>query len=163
MPYVIVGDEAFPLKPNLMRPYPGKSMGKPRSQKLDGQNINMAIKAKRIFNYRLSRARRVVENSFGIMSQKWRIFRVPINADIDLVELIVQACVCLHNFLLIKKYKYYANATSIQDVDLNGTAFYPLQNKITSHKRTAAEVREEYANFFVNEGAVDWQEEMVFK
>ena len=49
MPYVIVGDEAFPLQNHLMRPYPGR--GCPEDQQ--------------VFNYRLSRARRIVENAFG--------------------------------------------------------------------------------------------------
>ena len=40
-PYVLLGDEAFALRPNFLRPYPGKSLNNPR----------------RIFNYRLSRAR----------------------------------------------------------------------------------------------------------
>ena len=44
MPYVIVGDEAFPLLRNLMRPFPGRSC--PRAQM--------------VYNYRLSRARRIV-------------------------------------------------------------------------------------------------------
>lgn len=51
VPYFIVGDEAFPLKPNLMRPYP--------SAQVRGDFD------KRRLNYRLSRARRVVENAFG--------------------------------------------------------------------------------------------------
>jgi len=54
MPYIIVGDEAFPLKKYLLKPYPGSQIQGDRS--------------KRIFNYRLSRARRVSENVFGILS-----------------------------------------------------------------------------------------------
>jgi hypothetical protein len=50
--YVITADSAFPLKKNLMRPYP-----EPQS---------MEDVEKRIFNYRLCRARHVVENAFGI-------------------------------------------------------------------------------------------------
>ncbi|XP_063913285.1 uncharacterized protein LOC135129945 [Zophobas morio] len=73
MPYVIVGDEAFPLTTNIMKPYAGMhSKGSPE----------------RIFNYRLSRARRVVENVFGIASSVFRVLRKPI-----------LAVVYLHNFL----------------------------------------------------------------
>ncbi|CAN7943147.1 unnamed protein product [Ixodes pacificus] len=57
LPYFFVGDEAFPLKTCMMRPFCKK---------------RQFLHEQRIFNYRLSRARRVVENAFGILAQKWR-------------------------------------------------------------------------------------------
>jgi hypothetical protein len=48
MPFVLVGDEAFALSEHVLRPYP---------------NINWT-RLKHIFNYRLSRARRIVECTF---------------------------------------------------------------------------------------------------
>lgn len=83
LPHVLVGDEIFPLKPWLMKPYPGRN--------LDEQQ--------RIFNYRLSRARRTIENTFGILSAMWRIFRVPIRASVETVEGATKAAICLHNYL----------------------------------------------------------------
>ena len=50
--YHLVGDEAFALKTWMMKPFPGL-----------GRNTE-----ERIFNYRLSRAKRVVENVFGMLS-----------------------------------------------------------------------------------------------
>ncbi|VDH94097.1 Hypothetical predicted protein [Mytilus galloprovincialis] len=82
-PYVFVGDEAFPLKQYMMRPYP-------RTQ-LDY--------TKRIFNYRLSRARRVIENAFGILASRWRIFRRLILATPEKSKEIVKAALSLHNFV----------------------------------------------------------------
>lgn len=49
-PYTFVGDEAFALKPYMMRPYPGRALD---------------TEKKKVFNYRLSRARRCIENTFG--------------------------------------------------------------------------------------------------
>ncbi|XP_033989775.1 protein ALP1-like [Trematomus bernacchii] len=61
--YHIVADEAFPLKEYLMKPY---------------LNRRLAVE-QRIFNYRLSRARRVVENAFGILANRFRVFLTTIN------------------------------------------------------------------------------------
>ncbi|KAL4103856.1 hypothetical protein QTP88_019191 [Uroleucon formosanum] len=56
LPYVFIGNEAFRLVPHMMRPY----------SKIESRNDS----EKKKFNYRLSRARRTTENSFGLLSQE---------------------------------------------------------------------------------------------
>ncbi|KAH7949270.1 hypothetical protein HPB49_006933 [Dermacentor silvarum] len=100
MPYFFVGDEAFPLKTFMMRPYSRKTLQPLLVTTADSNQSFEEKHQRRIFNYRLSRARRVVENAFGIMAQRWRILRRPFKAKDDNVNRIVCACVTLHNFLL---------------------------------------------------------------
>jgi len=97
-PYVLLGDEAFPLSTYMMRPYS-------RSGRL---NIS-----KKIFNYRLSRARRTVECAFGILVARWRIYRQPIITRTSTAVKAVQATVILHLLLLIKNWTYYLQKEGI--------------------------------------------------
>ena len=82
-PCVAVGDAAFPLLPNLMRPHPGR------------ENVI----EKQVFNYRLSRARRVVENAFGLLSTRWRVFHSEIALQPQHTNSVVKAACALHNLL----------------------------------------------------------------
>lgn len=82
MPHVFLADEAFPLRRNLLRPYPGHTVGE-----------------KRVFNYRLSHARRLVECAFGILATQWRIYRRVLGVSPQVAESAVKATVVLHNFL----------------------------------------------------------------
>ena len=86
MEYFIIGDDAFPLRPWLMKPF---------------KRRNLAI-GERIFNYRLSRARRVSENAFGILANRFRVLLTTMQQDPKTAELIVTACCCLHNLMRVR-------------------------------------------------------------
>ena len=82
VPYYFVGDAAFEMRSNLMKPFPGLNLDERR----------------RIFNYRLSRARRIIENAFGILVSRWQFLLKPIGPDV--VIKCVLASIILHNFLM---------------------------------------------------------------
>ena len=83
MPSVLVRDEAFALSEHVLRPCPNKK----------------STLLKRIYNYRLSRARRIVECTFGILANKWRIFHRPIGVTPDFCDIIIKPCCILHNYV----------------------------------------------------------------
>ncbi|KAH7974134.1 hypothetical protein HPB49_010290 [Dermacentor silvarum] len=134
--------------------------------------------SKRIFNYRLSRARRVIENAFGIMAQKWRILRRPFKAKDDNVRRIISACVVLHNFLLKESptsrsaycppgtadhLDWQGNITegSWRAEDSSNTALPSLRSTGCHSTRAAYRVRDLLAKYFVTDGKIPWQEYMI--
>ncbi|XP_022169591.1 protein ALP1-like [Myzus persicae] len=159
IPHTFVADDAFPLKKNIMKPYPG-------TQEKGSK--------KRIFNYRLSRTRRVVENSFGIVSATFRVLRKPMLLEPKKATIITLTCVHLHNFLR----KSFSSRTSytppgIFDIeDLDGGTIIPGQwrrdqNNLTPLARigrkpslAAQEIRDEFCDDFFQSaaGKVPWQD-----
>ena len=60
---------------------------------------NMTV-PQQIFNYRLSHARSVIENAFGILSQRWLINNAALSWKLSTIRKIIMSTVCLHNFIL---------------------------------------------------------------
>ena len=56
-------------------------------------------RAQRVFNYRLSRRRRISENGLGIIGNRRRVFRAPILLPPDKVIALIMVALVLHNFL----------------------------------------------------------------
>jgi len=82
-PYFFIGDDAFPLKTWMMKPFSRRALTRPE----------------RIFNYRLSRARRVVENAFGILANRFRCLLGRLYQKPNLAVQMVMAMLCLHNVM----------------------------------------------------------------
>lgn len=167
-PYVLVADEAFPLSPYLMRPFSG---------------TDSLSTEQKIFNYRLSRARRTIENAFGILAAQWRIYRKPIIAKVETIENMVKATITLHNWLRKKDISNReqsfitagmideeANDASIIEgnwrkiVQLDNSALQPMASCSThTYTKTSAEIRQQFMNYFNEEGAIPWQFVHIFK
>ena len=80
----LVGNEIFPLQEWLIKPCSKSAL---------------TSEIKQIFNYRQSRARCVIENAFGVLVSRCRIFRQPIEASPEKVEKFTLVEIALHNYL----------------------------------------------------------------
>lgn len=136
VPYVIVADEGFGLQPNVMRPYCGRTL----------------TVEKRVFNYRLNRARKCVDNAFAILSSKFKIFHRPLNVSSDLATKIIHTCCILHNFVKERDGSAFDDTltvTGFQDFKSS------VHNRGTPH---ALDVRQKFTKYFMSDkGSLPWQ------
>uniref|UniRef100_A0A8C5Q003 DDE Tnp4 domain-containing protein n=1 Tax=Leptobrachium leishanense TaxID=445787 RepID=A0A8C5Q003_9ANUR len=136
VPYAFVGDEAFGLSTHLLRPYSG---------------THLTVK-KRVFNYRLLRARRYVECTFGILSNKWRIFHRPLDVNVDFCVDIVKCCCVLHNYVRGRDGFNFEDSLTVM-----GLEEYE-NDDIMPVNRHSNRFRDALANYFMSEaGQVPWQ------
>jgi hypothetical protein len=156
IPHFIVADEAFPLRKYLMKPFPSRNLTHTQC----------------VFNYRLSRARRIAENAFGILASRFRIFLKPMLLSPERAELVVLASCALHNLLRVR----YPHAMS-RFMDFEDPVTHELTlgqwrsdetmqqlNVMKGNNATkAAKAQREYICKYLNSpvGRVEWQDRMV--
>nr|CAI5849118.1 unnamed protein product [Callosobruchus analis] len=158
--HVLVGDNAFPLKEYLLKPFPG----------------NQLTSKQKIFNYRLSRARRIVENGFGILAARFRVFEKPMPYSPEKVVKIVKACCVLHNWLRhtklqSKRYEYTVDTENHETGVIDpgswrneplSLGIQPLPVSLSNRSsQRSIDRRESYADYFVGRGSVPWQTRMI--
>lgn len=126
--------------PNLMRPYPRDSLN---SQK-------------RIFNYRLSRARRNVEATFGILARKWYVYRREFECKLETVDKIIKATCVLHNYLIDKQPSYLEDCATGNDTNEFADTNIE-QEPLNIGINEGYNVREQFCAYFNTQGTVPWQ------
>ena len=97
VPYFFIGDDAFPLRTYLVKPFSHRNL----------------THDERIFNYRCCRARRVVENAFGILANRFRCLLTTPMTTPETSTKITKACGTLHNLMRIR-------FPNLQNADLDG-------------------------------------------
>jgi len=158
LPYVFVADDAFPLRTDMIKPF---------------RQADLNTYEKKIYNYRVSRARRIVENAFGILASRFRIFHTDINIDLNNIESVVMASCALHNYLTETNQASYSppethdtemfdDGTIILGSTSTGSCMIDLDRRQQGNITNAAKrIRESFMDYFVNEGQVPWQSNFV--
>ena len=158
LPYACTEDHAFPLTAYMMKSYPQKTLSL----------------EKRIFNYRLSRMRRISENAYGILANRWRVFRKPFLLEPEKVKAITLTVLTLHSWLRkesdIGKVYFSPPLVDREDPEtgeiIEGSWRKEIPTKSwkslsnTRAHNTANEakrIREEFTDYFTNEGYIPWQ------
>lgn len=156
-PFVVLADDAFPLSYNVMKPYSMKNI----------------TTEERIFNYRLSRGRRMVESAFGILASRFRVFLTAINLSPEKVISITQAACTLHNLLVDKRRHLYTRQETrvlvedghnflLADSNEELEQMEHVSKQISiGHNRHGKEIREIFKNFYNGPGKVQWQDKYI--
>jgi len=120
------------------------------------------------------RARRISENAFGILTNRFRIFSRTIDLEPNKVVKIVKACCTLHNWIRKKNKSNYGITIDIEDVVNNtvnlgswredpapGGIINLAPTRDRNFNAAARLKRTQFANYFIGEGEVEWQYRMI--
>ena len=128
-----------------MRPYPGCNLPED----------------KKIFNYRLSRARRTVENVFGILAARFRLYHRKINLDPDNINLVIQATCVLHNYLQ-NSTTAGSGELALPATQVTADGLNDIEHVGNHSGNNACHVRDSFKAYFTSEtGALHWQYNVV--
>lgn len=127
----------------------------------------------KIFNYRLCQTHRVVENVFGILISRFRIFLQPINISVDGIDILILACCALHIFLRKTSKSNYITEKCVDREDIDNGNIIPAEWRLQTGsgiwKKQIQQmlvllqknVRESYKKYFNTVGRVSFQHWMV--
>jgi hypothetical protein len=88
--FYLVGDSAYTLSSSLLVPYTGSDKNRKEND---------------VFNFYLSQLRIKIEQAFGLLVNKCRIFKKPIELNLRRIPFLVECCFQLHNFCINEREK----------------------------------------------------------
>ena len=149
IPIVFVGDYTFPLSEHCMKPC----------------GLKNASDMERVFDYLLSRFRRISENGFGIWSKRFRLFSTRVLLRPDKAVTAIMVSLALHNMLRTKSSESYT-PTGFVDFEIpNGNVIQgewrecstlklsPLQcENVGRQSLSGKPVRQKLCNYFNGPG-----------
>lgn len=142
--FYFIGDDAFPLSRHLLKPY--------------NRNIQLS-NLEKIYNYRICRARMIVECAFGKLVARFMIFYRPIETSLETTDKVVKASCALHNFLT----KETCNVP--REDEIYEQVINPLESMGVQYiecNRQANITRENVVKYLVAEGNVENQWNKIF-
>lgn len=157
-----------------MKPYPFRTTVVSTGQNDDPAEIDR--RKHRIFDYRVSRARRLSENVFGILAARFGIFQRAIRLSPEHATTLTMACLALHNFLMTRRDAQFAppsfvdreHPLSHEHIDgewrQNRERIFENLHRQAGNRSSndARWVRDEIREYVNAEGQVPWQEMLVF-
>ncbi|CAN8026306.1 unnamed protein product [Ixodes persulcatus] len=173
VPYVFLGDEAYQLRPDFLRPYPGKHQND--VVRCRGISVNLPPLL----------CRKCAVNAFGVLASRFRIFRRTINLACayrfythahnllpEHTDYVVMATCALHNYLrddsvyippsYVDKEDAYGNIrngnwrSNFKDDEKVMTDLEPPVGH--NYSGSAREARDLFCSYFMSrQGAVPWE------
>lgn len=99
--FYIIGDNAYPLSDSLLVPF---------------SKLELKSKAHSDYNFYLSQLRIRIEMAFGLLVNKWQIFKRPLVVDFVNVKKVIKTCMKLHNFCIDERTKTQDASTSMRAI-----------------------------------------------